>query len=147
MTLRKRVATSLAMATFEAVKSEFGRFNRAEICLRDTGVGIQTVPELIEYNARENASHPFCIQSRKSGTDGSSSDWEFITISHLQLKQSILRCSSWLCEGIEGMRLPRKNSTTDQEFVKGPPVALFMESDFGLLVHQLSLVSLGVPVG
>jgi acyl-coenzyme A synthetase/AMP-(fatty) acid ligase len=34
----------------------------------------------------------------------------------------------------------------DDGLIKGPPVALFMESDVGLWVHLLALISLGVPV-
>lgn len=116
-------------------------FTRAAIDLKDLNSCIRTVPELIEHNATENGEHVFCIQCTKKDQDGS---LQFTSISHLQLKQAILRCSAWLKENVPELVLPQKSD--EGVFVKGPPAALLVESDVGLFVLKLSLISLGVSV-
>ena len=97
---------------------------------------IKTIPQLIEFNARRNPDHIFCIQARNQQ--------DRIPVSHLQLKQAVLKCSGWLIANVEKLTLPYAD--TDGNICRGPPVALAMNSDIGLLVHLLSLLSLGVPV-
>jgi len=97
---------------------------------------VKTIPQLIEFNARQNPDHVFCVQARKQQ--------DSIPVSHLQLKQAILKCSGWLIANVEKLTLPYAD--TDGNICRGPPVALAMNSDIGLLVHLLSLLSLGVPV-
>ena len=109
--------------------SPFSRENRDR--------SIRTIPELVEYNARHNADHVFCVQTEKRGDDSR-------IITYGQLKQAILNCSRWLVNNIHDLEIPRKNE--NGEFIKGKPVALFMESNVGILIHLLSLLSLGVPV-
>ena len=98
---------------------------------------IRTIPELVEYNASSNADHVFCIQIEKRANDSQ-------IITYGQLKQAILHCSRWLVNNIHDLGLPTKSE--NGEIIKGKPVALFMESNFGILTHLLSLLSLGVPV-
>lgn len=102
---------------------------------------IRSLPELIEFNAKENPNHLFCIQARKQAD---SSTFSGLPLTNSQLKDAVLRCVSWLKENVEELRLPSVNE--DGIIVKGPPIALFMESDVGLLLHQYALMSLGVPV-
>ena len=45
---------------------------------------------------------------------------------------------------MKGLKLP--GSREDGTIERGQPVALLMESDVGLFIHLLSLLSLGVPV-
>jgi len=104
---------------------------------------IRTIPELIEYNARVNPNHPFCLQAQKS-TDLFAKKLELLTITHLQLKNAILRCSEWFKESIEGLELPKISS--GGKITKGRPVALFIGSDVGMLFHLFALMGLGVPV-
>lgn len=101
---------------------------------------IRTVPELIEYNAQYNPNHPFCLQA----AENSAIDLSLLVVTHLQLKQAILRCSAWLVANIAELSLPQKSD--GGKVVKGTPVALLMDSDIGLLLHLLSLMGLGVPV-
>ena len=119
-------------------------FNRAAITL-DRSLHqtskIRTVPELIDFNAERNPDYPFCIQARKNGEDGRLG---FVTISYIQLREAIRRCSAWLVANITELELPVKHD--EQRIVKGRPVALLVDSDVGLLMHKFALMSLGIPV-
>ncbi len=55
-----------------------------------------------------------------------------------------MQCSKWLVNTVPELKLPHQSNEVIAP--KGPPVALFVESDVGLLFHMLSLMSLGVPV-
>ena len=98
---------------------------------------IRTIPELVEYNARHNSDHVFCVQAEKNGKGA-----QIITYS--QLRQAILHCSRWLIHNVHELDLPTRNE--NGEVIKCSPIALFMESDVGILIHLLSLLGLGVPV-
>ena len=97
---------------------------------------IRTIPQLIDFNARHNPDHVFCVQARKQQSS--------ISVSHLHLKQAILQCSDWLTSTVKEVKLPYEGG--DGGLCRGSPVALAMDSDVGLLLHLLSLLSLGVPV-
>jgi hypothetical protein len=111
-------------------------FERA--CLRSGEVNneIQTIPELIEFNARQNGDLVFCVQAFKTG--------ERTSISHRQLKQAILNCRRHLIKTISHLQYPSKGA--DGKFVKGAPIALLGESNVVLLIHLLTLVGMGIPV-
>lgn len=119
----------------------YSSFSRGDITLQPPYSDIRTLPELIEYNAIRNSDYPFCIQAKKIGQGAPIA---FLSISHLQLKRAILECSEWLQENIAELQLP--SPMHGGRYVKGPPVALFAESDAGLLIYKLSLIGLGVPV-
>jgi hypothetical protein len=104
---------------------------------------IRTLPELIEYNARVNPEHIFCVQARKE-KEGESNKSEFLTITHLQLRQAISNCSKWLVQNVGELSRPRRDESGVVR--KGSPIALLMESDVGILFHLFSCMSLGVPV-
>ena len=97
---------------------------------------IRTIPELVEFNSQHNPAHVFCVQARKQQSS--------ISVSNDQLKQAILQCSDWLIAKVQEIELPHQDM--NGRYQRGPPVALAMNSDIGLLVHLLSLLSLGVPV-
>ncbi|KAF2205455.1 acetyl-CoA synthetase-like protein [Delitschia confertaspora ATCC 74209] len=111
-------------------------FLRATIELNKENSAIKTIPELIEFNARENGKVPFCLQMQKNG--------ETISISHRQLQYAIHRCRKHLLKTIPEIELPFKGP--DDTFVKGAPIALFGESNAVLVIHLLALVSMGIPV-
>ncbi len=118
-------------------------FTRAKINLQSTdSINAQTVSELIEHNAAHNPKHIFCVQAKKQGQSAAFPD--LVYISHLQLRQAIVQCSKWLVNTVPELKLPHQSNEVIAP--KGPPVALFVESDVGLLFHMLSLMSLGVPV-
>jgi len=120
-------------------------FNPARIKLRPSDEDhneIRTVPELIDFNAKHNADQIFCVQATKETQDTPQA--KPVAITHIQLKRAILRCSKRLCEEIAELKQPYKND--EGRIVKCQPVALFVESDVGLLIHLFALMSLGVPV-
>jgi hypothetical protein len=95
---------------------------------------LHSLPELVDFNAVHNADHPFCIQAKSTPP--------FTTLSHAQFKAAVDRCAQWITENIQLTPLTKENALT-----KMAPVALFMESDIGLVIHQFALMTLGVPVG
>lgn len=115
-------------------------FSRANINLQSQETtSIQTVPELVEYNATYNPHHLFCIQAQKQIQDARP---QLLSVSHLQLKRAIAQCQAWLVNTLVELDLP--SSGTDGTACA--PVALYVESDVGLLIHLFSLMGLGVPV-
>ena len=115
-------------------------FSRPNINLHtQENTNIQTVPELIEYNATYNPDHLFCVQAQKQIQDCRP---QLLPISHLQLKRAVVQCQAWLVNTLVELRLP--SSSTDCTVCA--PVALYVESDVGLLIHLFSLMGLGVPV-
>lgn len=118
-------------------------FQRAKINLKPPTAGsrdIRTLPELVDYNAKHNPDHLFCLQAQKKGRDR---PLEFLSITHSQLKNAIRQCSAWISKNLPISVL---QSIGDGPRSKAKPVALFMESDAGLVLHLLSFLSLGVPV-
>ena len=114
-------------------------FRRARLAIEvhgDQRGSIRTLPELVEFNAENNPEHLFCLQANKIG--------EPTSITHLQLKHAILRCSSWLRDHVSGFREPEVRD--DGKVLRAAPIALFMESDAGIFVFFLSLMAAGVPV-
>ena len=121
----------------------FVPFQRAKIDLQPPTAGsndIRTIPELVEYNAKHNPDHLFCSQAKRTARD---QPLEFISITHSQLKQAIRKLSAWIAQNVP--QAVFQNSADGQK-TKGKPVALFMESDAGLVLHLLSFLSIGVPV-
>ena len=97
---------------------------------------IRTLPELIEFNAVHNADYLFCLQAGRQQ--------KLLPITHRQLKEAILCCSDWLVANVNELKLPKIRE--DGTIEKSQPVALLMESDVGLWIYLLSLLSLGIPV-
>ncbi|KAI9152366.1 Non-canonical non-ribosomal peptide synthetase ascB [Paramyrothecium foliicola] len=93
---------------------------------------IHSLPELIDFNAQNNGDHPFCIQAKPTG--------ELDTITHADFRIAVANCARWLKEN-----LPLGPARSDNALTRKAPVALFMESDFGLVVHEFALLSLQIP--
>ncbi|EGR49698.1 uncharacterized protein TRIREDRAFT_59690 [Trichoderma reesei QM6a] len=93
---------------------------------------IHSLPELVDFNAVQNPNHLLCIQAR------SNAPW--VKITNAQFKVAIDQCATWIAENV---KLPK--ARTKHDLTGRLPVALLMESDFGLLVHQFALVSMGIP--
>ncbi|KAF2135592.1 uncharacterized protein K452DRAFT_281299 [Aplosporella prunicola CBS 121167] len=105
---------------------------------------IRSLPELLEFNARNNPNHIFCIQAEKSRSNDETDGLDFQRISHLQFSDAVRACSQWLQEHVPELKTPQRNE--QNEVIKGPPIALLMESDVGILIHIMALMSLGVPL-
>lgn len=95
---------------------------------------VRSLPELIDFNSIHNKDHVFCIQAQP--------DDSFVKVTCRQFKAAITRCAQWITETI---KLPPAHVSENGE-TKRAPVALLMESDLGLLIHQFALISLGIPV-
>ncbi|KAK7709575.1 putative secondary metabolism biosynthetic enzyme [Botryosphaeria dothidea] len=120
--------------------TEMPPFSRPPIEPHNLSSAIKSLPDLVDFNARENPNHLFCLQSYKTAED---SHFRIDRVSHLLFKQAILRCARWLGTDVSGLTLPHTGA--DGTFVKGPPVAILLESSVGLLVHEMALMGLGVP--
>lgn len=94
---------------------------------------VHSLPELIDFNAVHNPDHLFCIQARSNAP--------FINVTNAQFKVAVDQCAQWIADNVKLPSVATKNGLAER-----PPVALLMESDFGLIVHQFALVSMGIPV-
>ncbi|WQF86924.1 Putative AMP-dependent synthetase/ligase domain, phosphopantetheine binding ACP domain, AMP-binding [Colletotrichum destructivum] len=94
---------------------------------------LHSIPELIDFNATHNPSHPFCVQAKPTDP--------FDTVSHAEFKVAVSRCAAWLKQNLPLRQASGGNSAA----TKMAPVALFMESDVGLVIHEFALMSIGVP--
>lgn len=117
---------SNAMRAFVKAKVDFFSSERKENY-------VHSLPELIDFNAAHNPDHLFCIQAR--------SNEPFINVTNAQFKVAVDQCAQWIADNVKLPTVATKN-----DLVERPPVALLMESDFGLIVHQFALVSMGIPV-
>lgn len=102
-----------------------------------------TLPELIEFNAKYNPEHTFCLQTLPGFDHGRSENQNFLRITHGELHRAVWACQVWLCSNIPGIELP--SPSTNGGYKKGPAIAIFMESDVCLLTYLCALVGLGVP--
>ena len=103
---------------------------------------VQSIPQLIDFNAKVNADYTFCIQAEKAPLEDLPS---FLHVTNAQLKHAICRCTQWLKSAVQELVLPEiiEDGAVTR---KGPPIALLLDSDINLLVHAYGLMSLGVPV-
>ncbi|KAK5991526.1 Non-canonical non-ribosomal peptide synthetase ascB [Cladobotryum mycophilum] len=91
---------------------------------------IHSLPELVDFNAVNNPDHLFCIQARSTAP--------FDHFTHAQFKIAVANCARWIQENV-----PLQPTTSPDALTKMAPVALFMESDFGLMIHEFALMSIG----
>lgn len=94
---------------------------------------IHSIPELIDFNSIHNENHPFCIQAK--------SDAPSDIFTHGDFKIALANCIQWIRDNV-----PLRKTTNPKARTKMAPVALFMQSDFGLVIYEFALISLGVPV-
>ncbi|KAJ0100687.1 hypothetical protein J7T55_010622 [Diaporthe amygdali] len=125
-------------------------FKAAAIRLKQTASsrGAQTIPELIDYNARVNPDACFCVQAVKPV---GARPRNYVIFTMRQLRYAVLWCSKELRACLTGLEITNVSAETvpgpDHTFhVRPDPVALFMDSDISLLVYLFSLLALGVPV-
>jgi len=113
-------------------------------------IPIRSVPELVDFNAVTNPDALFCFQAVKASASlvvktKQEGGFDDIPVTMSQLRDAILRCKDFLT--VNGVIVMPPRKTEDGKLLKNPPVALFMDSDLGLLVHLIALMGLGVPVG
>ena len=103
---------------------------------------LRTLPDLVHFNALHNPQHVFCLQSRQSpSTPG---NFDFTSITFRQLGCAVESCCSWLLQNVPEAHAARLQ---DGDIVqKAPPIALFLESDVGLFIYIVALLTLNIPV-
>lgn len=113
------------------------RFDVFRKCSEDD---IHTLPDLVEFNARHNGNHLFCLQN-----EGNSYIVDLKAITFTELDRCMRECALTLSKEIHGMHVARKDKTGKLQ--KSPPVVLFLESGLTFFTHFLALLYMGVPVG
>ena len=133
---------SIPNASMSMSTSATASFRRAHIDFESQDhTCVRSIPELIEHNAVHNPHHLFCLQAQKQTQETGP---QLYPISHLQLKHAISQCQALLLDSIKELKPP--STKDDGTASKGPLVALFLESDVGLLIYLYALLGLGVPV-
>ncbi|KAL5361508.1 hypothetical protein BJX96DRAFT_185315 [Aspergillus floccosus] len=118
-------------------------FQRVKVNLLqpDDPKAVKSIVQLLQLNAQNNPGHVFCLQLPSKQDDAIGNP---ISITHLQFYRAVAYCAQRLQGEIDGLHGPTTNE--DGTVTKCSPVVLFMESNVGLLIHLLALMSLGVPV-
>ncbi|CEN59746.1 hypothetical protein ASPCAL02190 [Aspergillus calidoustus] len=110
------------------------RFAQPTLSLHKGTGDVRSLPELIDFHARVNPRHRFCIQVQKSA------DVPLLDVTYKQLKQAILRCQSWLCRNVAEIQIENRGAKH-----RDRPVGLLMDSDLTLVIYLFALMGLGVP--
>jgi hypothetical protein len=96
---------------------------------------IKSTIDLIDFNAEHNPNALFCVQMEEHDVPGS------LEVSFKTFRDMISRSQAWIEENIPTAVRDEGNTMS-----KPQPVALFMDSDVGLLVYLFALMGLGIPV-
>lgn len=93
---------------------------------------VQSLIELVDFNHAHNASHAFCIQAKSDGA--------LSPVTHAEFKAAVSRCATWAHSVFS-------NAVATDGIGKSEKthVALLMESDVGLVIHEFALISKGTP--
>jgi hypothetical protein len=102
---------------------------------------IKTIPELIDFHARANPDHVFCMQSDSSDDRG---EENFHHVTYSGLEKAILACETSILSTIGPTEFPKRDEQGN--IVKRAPIALLMESDLSILLYLFSMFGLGIPV-
>ncbi|KAI0055302.1 acetyl-CoA synthetase-like protein [Artomyces pyxidatus] len=93
--------------------------------------GVNSLPELIQFNAHYNPDHVFGLQMRVDATP--------CKMTFAELHAAIERASAWLVgSGATTGRVSR-----DQKIA---PVAILLGSDIGIFIYMAALLRIGAPV-
>jgi hypothetical protein len=139
------------MSVFERVSFQRPRFNPLRKEPKDGSLhdNIRTIIDLIDFNAKVNPDHTFCLQAEPKVINGSTPGFvgprNAVRLSFRELKQAVDACSLW----IEGTLINSENveRSADATCRKQQPVALYLESDVGLFIYLAALLASGIPVG
>jgi hypothetical protein len=101
---------------------------------------IESLPDLIDFNAQHNPDHVFCLQASfsKDHDDDTAERPEGFhgrPITFRELGVAVAVCAAWL----SGLRQMDHQG-------RPKPLALYLQSDVGLFLHLSALLSLDVPV-
>ncbi|KAI1368188.1 hypothetical protein F5Y08DRAFT_335962 [Xylaria arbuscula] len=103
---------------------------------------ISSLPQLIEFNARENPDHTFALQTElnKDGlTEGKGNAYIAFAITFKQLDRMVYHCADWIRN--VAISVKQNGGLSEQQ-----PIAIFLESGVGLFLHLAALLTLDIPV-
>lgn len=103
---------------------------------------INSLPELLSFNARNNGENVFCAQAKTQ--QGPVRSFDLTEVTFLELALSVENCCAWIQEKTQGAHRTEINSAG--QVVKGGPIALLMESDLTLFIYIAALLTLNIPV-
>ncbi|KAK1710501.1 hypothetical protein BDP67DRAFT_595717 [Colletotrichum lupini] len=103
--------------------------------------GLRTLPELVDFHAKSNPKHLFCLQA---DANAAGNGHNFVPLSYETLQRAIIRCQAWLKEQATSLHAPKTEA--DGSVNKCAPVAVLMESHVGLVICVLACMGMGVPV-
>ena len=133
---------STGLALFQ--RASFNLLPASEAIEDDEGKqSIRCISDLVYFNALHNPQHDFCWQSWQV-SNSSASSFRYSHVTYIQLARAVERCCDWILSNAPGASKARLNP--DGSISKGGPIALFMESDVGLFIYLLSLLTLNIPV-
>lgn len=102
--------------------------------------GVNSLQELIEFNARHNPDHIFCTQLIKNNSgEGKGVFGLPYRITFAQLLDAVERAAAWLV--LNGFTSGRTQRGEDI-----PPVAIYLSSDIGIFIYIAALIRIGTPV-
>ncbi|GAP82675.2 putative L-aminoadipate-semialdehyde dehydrogenase large subunit [Rosellinia necatrix] len=102
---------------------------------------ISSLPDLIQFNARENPHHVFALQSELNDNSHGGVGQEPYEVSEItfeQLHRMVHRCARWIRKAVV-------SADGDSELGEQKPIALYVESGVGLFVHLAALLYLDIP--
>jgi hypothetical protein len=132
------------MVVHETSRAVRRTFQRAQFSLlslpSQDQTGIRCLPDLVHFNATHNPHHLFCVQAEQtwSGPDA------YLEVTFRDLALAVQKTCDWILGNVDGARRAAKDESG--RMVKSKPVALYMESDVGLFVHLVALLTLNIPV-
>ena len=138
---------SLYLVMMESLSKTFQRapFNLLLDEEHATADTIRSLPDLIHFNAIHNPHFLFCIQFNQSKRRPVEQEIGEIHVTFSELATAIEQCCVWILSKVKEIHPARL--TSDGSVQKGPPVALFLESDVTLFVYIMALLTMNVPVG
>ena len=98
---------------------------------------IRNILELVDFDARHNPDHTFCLQEVKDAPS-------LMKITFKQLAQAVRVASAWLCQVGVGKHPGERHGGGVRD--EALPVGLLMGSDIGIFINLLALMRLGIPV-
>ncbi|KAJ6069443.1 hypothetical protein N7499_011330, partial [Penicillium canescens] len=100
---------------------------------------IQSLPDLIDFDADHNPDHVFALQEVRQGVN-------YVNLTPVTFSE--LKLAATTCAHLIRKRLPGgpSKATGGDESETRRPVALFLESDINLFVHLAALLYLNIPV-
>ncbi|KAI1132516.1 hypothetical protein F5Y10DRAFT_261227 [Nemania abortiva] len=99
---------------------------------------ISSLPDLIQFNARENPHHTFALQSELNVTAHARREDDSYGVSKItfeQLNEMVHGCARWIRKAI-------MSTKQDEKLGQQRPIALYVENSVGLFVYLAALLSM-----